>query len=245
MEVGPRRTRIAGIMAAGRGDRLSALSKSKPLTVIGGTTLLDQVFRQCLEAGIDQVTIVIRSDDRQLEDHIRNDKQFIGGIQIVHVAPKGGTGASLHALARNIGFNPCLISTADTIAPPGAYRRLVEYAGKLSPEPVGVVMATHYVRDESPIWIVSDGESHVRTMGKGIEASGIVFGNVRWLSAAGCHLIASMTVDHNQRDMLIMEALLQRADAVVKVYVEDPIFDIDDPSDVEAAACWLREHRWQ
>jgi NDP-sugar pyrophosphorylase family protein len=209
---------------------------------IAGLTLLDHVFRQYHEAGIDQVSVVIRSDDTQLNDYVRQNTQFSGGLQIVQISPGGGTGASLHALVNEMGQNSCLISTADTIARPGAYRRFLDYATSLSTETVAVVMGTSYVRDEDPIWIVSDGEQNVLRMSKGIQPSGIVFGNVRWLSAACCEEIASMTIDHSQRDMSIMAALLQNPNMVIKVFVEDPVFDIDDPGDLSEASSWLEKN---
>jgi len=238
-----RTTRVAGIMAAGRGQRLGAISKSKPLTIVDGRPLIDHVLTQCAQAEIDSVLVAIREDDSELADHLNRESRFPGGVRDVLVAPGSGTGVAVHTLVREIGPGPCLISTADTIAPFGTYRRLLEYVSKLPKQVFGAFLATSYIRDEDPIWVVSDEHGRVRTLAKGIQPTNIVFANVRWLSAEASHRIASMTVPKGSRDTMIMAELLQKPDCDFRVYVENPVFDIDDPADLEAAAEWLGQQR--
>ncbi|WP_420130376.1 NTP transferase domain-containing protein [Longimicrobium sp.] len=226
-------------MAAGAGRRLARLSRCKPLTMVAGKPLIDHVFSQCSDAGIEEVFIAIRAGETELEQYIRKEVRFPGGVRIVRVPPDGGTGASLHALVQEIGNAACLISTADTVASQGTYERLLRFVGSTAPT-TAVVLATTYVSDDDPIWVVSTPDGRLLRIAKGIPPTSMVFANVRWLSAQACEYIGGLTVLHQERDMSIMAALLRQPDSDVRIYVETPVFDVDDPSDVEAAALFLK-----
>jgi NDP-sugar pyrophosphorylase family protein len=238
----PEATYVAGIMAAGRGQRLAEIARSKPLALVNSKPLIEHVLGQCKQAGISKVVVVMRTDDDELSEYLKRDCRFHGEIREVRIPPACGTGTAVHALAREIGPTSCLISTADTVAPKGAYRRLLEYVSTLPRGTAGVFLVTSYIHDEDPIWVVTDARGQIRELAKGINPTGIVFANVRWLSADTCSRIASIAVNQGARDMLMMNALIKQTDCDIRAHIENPVFDVDDPSDLEAATRWLQQH---
>src|ERR1700733_9046323 len=121
-------TRVAGIMAGGRGSRLSRFAASKPLALVDGKPLIEYVLAQCAQAGLTKIAVALSDNDDTLSAQLRKYRHAECEITEVPTPPGCGTGVAIHALAREIGDASCLISTVDTIARDGAYRRLIEFS---------------------------------------------------------------------------------------------------------------------
>ena len=227
-------------MAAGRGERLKECASSKALAPVGGKVLIDHVFDQCLDAGVEAVFVALRSGDKELSAHLSAESRFPRGVHPIQIAPCGGTGTTFQALLRALEPGPCLISTVDTVAPKGAYRRLLDHLQELPDDTLALVMTTSYIRDERPIWVVADESGRVSDIAKGIAPTGLVFGNVRWLSDRARREVKGMGIGADTRDVEIMQRLLGRRRT--HTYDENPVFDVDDCGDLEAAERWLQGH---
>jgi NDP-sugar pyrophosphorylase family protein len=214
-------------------------SERKPLTQVAGRPLIDHVLDQCHAAGIEKVVVDVGADGDGLLEHIARERRFPGGVVGIATARGCGTGGSLHALVSAIGGGPCLISAVDTIAPPGAYARLLSAARERSEGVLAVVMVTSHVDDEEPIWVRADPVGRIVEIAKNIAPTGVVFGNVRWLSAAACAAIRGMRPSTGERDMKLMARLLAGGNTPMEVHFEDPVFDVDDAKDLRAAERWL------
>jgi NDP-sugar pyrophosphorylase family protein len=228
-------TRIGGIMAGGQGTRLQEVGHHKPLLRVAGMALIDHVIDQLMQASLERLIVECRPDDLALQEHI------YGRADIVHAEPLGGgTGASMRRILAEVGHNDCVISTVDTIAPPGAYARLVESAYRPKSGTLAMILATRFIHDESPIWIKSSvGGSRVIDYGKQIPSTGLCFGNVRWLSASAVEELSTLPPSWPERDTVLMRHLLSRYPNSTGYIIEDPIFDIDDESDIRLAEEWL------
>ena len=121
----------AGVIAAGRGDRLRSASRTlKPLVRIGGRTLVERVLTSIGEAGASEVVLIINEASLEVREHVSARSWPFAVRWIVETTP-----SSMHsflrvveALAETGDSGPFLISTVDTIALPGAYARFAEAA---------------------------------------------------------------------------------------------------------------------
>jgi NDP-sugar pyrophosphorylase family protein len=231
--------RVAGVMAAGRGHRLRTMGSSKPLVVVRGRPLIDWVFDQLADAQVSRVVVAAQPDDGSLTAHVLAEKRFPAGVEVVSVEGGAGTGSAVRAILEASGNGPCLISTVDTIAPRGSVLRLLECAEEYDPEPLAVVLATSFVHDPEPIWISTQDGVHVTRFAKFVPATGLVFANVRWFSAAARRAIEELPRSVPERDSVLMTHLITNRWNGVVVHQEEPVFDIDEPSDVEVAEQWL------
>ena len=68
----------AGVLAAGRGERLRTNpSDLKPLARVGGETLIERVLNSLGEAGATEVVVIINEDSIAVRDHVtRRDWPF-------------------------------------------------------------------------------------------------------------------------------------------------------------------------
>lgn len=236
------RTKTAGIMAGGNGRRISSVAPSKPLAKVNGIPLIDHVVEQCIQAGVTTIAIALSADDERLADYLQAIRCSKYELLVVRTPPGCGTGVTVYSLVTAIGAKGCLISTVDTIARPGTYRRFLEFSESLPIGTAGTFLVTSYVHDDDPIWVLADGDGKVSALEKGREPTGIVFANVRWLAPKTCEAISIMTAANGTRDTVMMNRLIHEKDADFRVYLENPVFDIDTPSDLDAACIWLRDN---
>ena len=115
MKAGPWR---AGILAAGRGERLGQ-STPKALTPVGGRVLIDFALDGLQAAGATEVVCIINEDSRAIIDYVAASGRTLKMDWIVKSTP-----SSMHSfllvlerLAQS-GPGPFLITTVDGIARP-------------------------------------------------------------------------------------------------------------------------------
>jgi len=235
-------SRVAGIMAGGLGSRLRSLGTNKALVRVGGVSLIDHVLNQLRDARVDEVFVELRDEDAALKRHLNSSGGFSKGIHPVVTNPRGGTGSSVRGLLSRIEDRDCLISTVDTVAPRLAYSALWDDAANSERSTLCIVLGTTYVHDDTPIWIkpAQDGR-HVLDFGKEIPATGICFGNVRWLSAEAIPVLLEVEQSQPESDVVLMRHLLRTKPSSMQFSTIDPIFDVDDPTDVIEAENWLSE----
>jgi molybdopterin-guanine dinucleotide biosynthesis protein A len=233
---------IGGIMAGGMGSRLLRdLGERKPLLRLEGRTLLQHVADQLKDAGIEDLIIGCRADDEEVMRHASELEGFAGRVTFAHPEPGGGTGKSIRAILRSCNESDCMISTVDTIAPSGTYKRLLDYAKRQGNEKMVTILATGYIHDDQPIWIhVDESNSVVTDLGKSIEPAELCFGNVRWVSAEGVERLSEFPPCNPDADTLLMREFIHEYPGKVGILRTDPIFDLDDGSDVALAAQWLK-----
>jgi NDP-sugar pyrophosphorylase family protein len=114
----------AGIIAAGRGDRLRHGTHTlKPLVPIAGRTLVERVLSSLAEAAPSEVVIIVNEASLAVRDHVTSRGWPFAVRWIVETTP-----SSMHSflrvleeLAGGADEGPFLMSTVDTIAAPGAF----------------------------------------------------------------------------------------------------------------------------
>ena len=121
----------AGILAAGRGERLRTRgAELKPLVRVGGETLIERVLNSMANAGASEVAVIINEDSRSVRDHVAKKKWPFALRWIIETTP-----SSMHSFLRLVEIlaadgddGPFLLSTVDTVASPNAYAEFIERA---------------------------------------------------------------------------------------------------------------------
>jgi NDP-sugar pyrophosphorylase family protein len=246
----------AGVIAAGRGERLQngGGSALKPLTTIAGRPLIDHVR---------EVAIIINEASAAVREHVAAASWPFSVRWIVETTP-----SSMHSFLRVVetlqeggGAAPFLISTVDTIAPPGAYARFAAAAAELSADVVLAV--TRDIDADRPLLVeMAPGTERVVAIGDevrpGSETEMVRLKpdptSVRRPSSVGCtagyYVVRSSVLAEAQAaraDGLLalrqfFARLVRRGYRVAGVEVPGGV-DVDCPDDVEAAEAFVRQVR--
>jgi NDP-sugar pyrophosphorylase family protein len=227
----------AGILAAGRGERLRrGASDLKPLVRVSGETLIERVLKSMVEAGASEVTVIINEDSEIVRDHVTKREWPFALRWIVETTP-----SSMHsflrlveALACDGNDGPFLISTVDTVAGPNAYAEFMERAQR---ESASLTLAlTSPGDDEKPLLVrLGNGDSCVTAFGEGEYATAGVY------AVRPIILIEAEEARRDGIDALrkFFGRLLERGYPLAGITISQSI-DVDHPADIETAEAFLR-----
>ena len=236
---GARPTR-AGIIAAGRGDRLrGGSSLLKPLVRVGGRTLIERVLEAMGEAAVSEVAIIINEFSLAVRADVSATAWPFPVQWIVETTP-----SSMHSflrvverLAEDGDAGPFLVSTVDTIAPRGAYAAFAAEAAR-HPEAAVALAIAPAPDDEKPLLVSVDGFT--------VDAIGDAAAPTAH-ATAGYYAVRSTILqeaDAARRDGLgalrtFLARLLDRGYPMVGIPVP-PSIDVDRPPDIHAAERFLK-----
>lgn len=225
----------AGIIAAGLGERLKASGPMKPLVPVLGRPLIDRVLEAIGDAGATEAVVIINEASTAIRDHVAAAEWPFAIRWIVRTTP-----SSMHSFLLVLealgGDQPVLLSTVDTLAPPGAFGEFVRAAREGDAD---VTLAlTRLVDDEKPLRVVLEGR-RVTAMGDAAAGSP--------LATAGYYFVHPRVLreaDLARRDQVpalraFLSRLVARGYRVDGIIMPDSI-DVDRPADVAAAEQLLR-----
>jgi NDP-sugar pyrophosphorylase family protein len=253
----------AGVLAAGRGDRLTFVSRTlKPLVRVGGQTLIERVLLSLAEAGPVEVVIIVNEASVEVKDHVTSSRKWPFAVRwIVETTP-----SSMHSflrlvetLAEDGDGGPFLISTVDTIAAPGAFGAFAAASRELDADVTLAV--TPPIDDDKPLLVrLGPDGATVEAIGETVRLTAAgragrddlqeeTRGGRIW-ATAGYYAIRSSVLreaDEARRDgvsalRLFLERLLVRGYRLQAVPVAAGI-DVDRPADVRAAETFLKQVR--
>jgi NDP-sugar pyrophosphorylase family protein len=227
----------AGVLAAGRGERLRTRpSDLKPLARIGDSTLIEHVLNSMAEAGVSEVVVIINEDSRAVREHVARSDWPFALRWIVETTP-----TSMHsflrlveALASDGNDGPFLLSTVDTVTSPRAYAKFFEQA-RASHAAVTLAL-TSPGDDEKPLLVrMSSGDSRVEAFGEGNYATAGIY---------AVRPIVLREADEARRDGIdalrnFLGRLLERGYHLAGIPIAGSI-DVDHPRDIAAAEMLLR-----
>ena len=255
---GPRAWR-AGVIAAGRGERLQdGRPRLKPLVSVGGLTLVERVLWSLGEAGPAEVVVIVNEASIAVKDHVSSRQWPFALRWIVETTP-----SSMHSFLRVVetlaadGDNgPFLLSTVDTVAPPGAFAAFADASQALDAD---VTLAiTPPPDDEKPLLVrVAEGtrgrrgvrhpSDPNRVSALVVEAIGTAAAGAPWATAGYYAVRASILreAEEARRDGLtalrtFLERLLARGYRIDAVPVAAGV-DVDRPADIQAAEVFLKQ----
>jgi NDP-sugar pyrophosphorylase family protein len=227
----------AGVLAAGRGERLRAHPTDlKPLTRIGDATLIEHVLGSMTDAGVSEVVVIINEDSIAVRDHVAKRDWPFDLRWIVESTP-----TSMHSFLRLVEVlaadgteGPFLLSTVDTVTAPNGYANFIEQAGR---NHAAIALAlTSPGDDEKPLLVrMKAGDSRIEAFGEGEYATAGVY---------AVRPIVLREADGARRDGIdalrkFLQRLLERDYHLAGIPISESI-DVDRPADIAAAEGLLR-----
>ncbi|MFL6589210.1 MAG: NDP-sugar synthase [Chthoniobacterales bacterium] len=231
------RSLSAGVLAAGRGERLrSRPSDLKPLVRVGHETLIEHVLGSIAAAGASTVTVIINEESMAVRDHVLTRDWPFELDWLIETTP-----SSMHsflrlveALAHNESRGPFLLSTVDTIAGPRVFADFIERARTV---PAALTLGlTSPGDDEKPLLVrTSPNNSCIEAFGEGEFATAGIY---------AVRPIVLREADEARRDGLdalrkFLSRLLDRGYHLTGIPISGSI-DVDHRRDIAAAESFLR-----
>jgi putative hydrolase of the HAD superfamily len=232
----------AGVLAAGRGERLRGESNPpKPLIKVGSETLIEHVLHSMSDAGAAEVVVIINEDSLAVRDHVASRAWPFRLRWVVETTP-----TSMHSFLRLVETlatdgdeGPFLLSTVDTVAGSQTYARFMAAAQQLEQAAVTLAL-TAPGNDEKPLFVrMAPGGSRIIAMGNAAAPSDYATGGVYAVRAS---ILAE--ADAARRDGVdalrtFLGRLLDRGYHLAGIPIAEAI-DVDRPADIEIAEAFLR-----
>jgi NDP-sugar pyrophosphorylase family protein len=227
----------AGVLAAGRGERLRTnASDLKPLARVGGETLIERVLNSMGEAGATEIVVIINEDSKAVRDHVAGCDWPFALRWIVETTP-----TSMHSFLRLVetlaadgSEGPFLLSTVDTVTMPAAY---ADFIRRAQVEDAALTLAlTSPGNDEKPLLVrLADGGSRIAAFGGGEHATAGIY------AVRPIILREAEAARRDQLDALrtFLARLLERGYPLAGIPISRTI-DVDHPADLSEAESFLR-----
>ena len=232
----------AGVLAAGRGERLRTESSHlKPLVKVSDRTLIEHVLNSMAEAGASEVVVIINDDSLAVRDHVAAMKWPFALRWLVETTP-----TSMHSFLRLVETlavegdeGPFLISTVDTVARAQTYSRFISEAVKLKHAAVSLAL-TSPGNDEKPLFVrTAAGDSRVVAIGEAAAPSEYATAGVYAVRPSILREAESARRDGIDALRTFLGRLLDRGYNLAGIPIADSI-DVDRPADIATAEVFLR-----
>jgi len=240
---GTERLLRGGIFAAGFGSRLQPSSGTpKALTAVAGRPLIDWILDDFEGAHIEEVAIIINEQSLAVRAHVDAERRSCRVRWIVETTP-----SSMHSFLRVVETladdgddGPFLISTVDTIAPPGTFRRFADASRPVLAADM-VLALTSRIDDEKPLRV------EIKPHAAGAAVDVLRFGGEGAYATAGYYFVRTSVLREAAAGRaanlgafrLFFGRLLDCGYSVAGVCMPDSI-DVDRPADISAAELLLR-----
>jgi NDP-sugar pyrophosphorylase family protein len=232
----------AGVLAAGRGERLcSQTNHLKPLVKVDGQTLIERVLISMAEAGATEVLVIINEDSGAVRDHVAASKWPFALRWIAETTP-----TSMHSFLRLVEIlaadgddGPFLLSTVDTVAGPQIYAQFMAEARRHKDAAV-ILALTSPGSDERPLLVrCAPGNSRVLAIGAAAAPSAHATAGV--YAIRGSILREADAARREGIDALrtFLGRLLDRGYHLAGIPIAQSI-DVDRPDDIRTAEEFLR-----
>lgn len=232
----------AGVLAAGRGERLRTQSNQlKPLVKVGNQTLIEHVLHSMSDAGATEVVVIINEDSLEVRDHVAALRWPFALSWIVETTP-----TSMHSflrlvetLAANGDEGPFLLSTVDTIAGARTYSRFIAKARQLEQAAVTLAL-TLPGDDDKPLFVRTvPGDSRIIAIGAAAASSDFATAGVYAVRSSILHEAEAARQEGIDALRTFLGRLLDRGYHLAGIPIEESI-DVDRPGDIGAAEAFLR-----
>lgn len=229
----------AGIIAAGKGERLAreGVSIPKPLIEVGGEPLISRVIRAAVSVGATSIACIINGLMPELE-HYLSSHHWPVPLNLVKKTTDNSM-ESLFCLAPFLADEPFLLFTVDAVFAFKSLERFLVRARSL-PEPQGVFALTRFIDDEKPLWVSIDSDRRVQAMGDAARGSPYVTAGFYYLDPRIFDLIDSAGARSVDSLRKFLGLLLENNYALYGIPVSKTV-DVDHPGDIEEAERLIRK----
>ncbi len=228
----------AGIIAAGRGERLKkeGVLIPKPLISVCGQTLIERAIRISEKVGVSSVACIVNDVEKEVERYIRSKKWKIPLNLIVKTTRNSME--SFLCLKRYLD-EPFLLFMVDSVFRFESMKRFLNKIREFRSAD-GVLALTRYVDDERPLWVKLDKGWKVTHIG--VPFSGYV--------TAGFYYFKPSVFDFADEVKERMSALREYFAFLIKkgynIYGVDvgKVVDVDHVEDIKKAEELIGEDTW-
>jgi NDP-sugar pyrophosphorylase family protein len=227
---------IAGIIAAGHGERLRAagIETPKPLVEIGGRPLIAHAIEAAKHAGATRISCIVNAETDRVR-HFLEHERFGVPIDVVQ-RTTASSAESFLALRPHLASEPFLLLTVDAVIAPDAIAALVAFAAQ-HPDAAGVLGVTTMVDDEKPLWAEVDERARIVTLGDAARSHHVTAG-VYFLKPLVYSLADASPARQWTAFRVFLRSLLDHGHALYGYDVGIAI-DVDRPQDIAAAERFL------
>ncbi len=239
-QAGRMRVDVAGLLAAGSGERFrqAGFELPKPLIPVAGTPLIGRTLALLEAGGIRVVYVVVR------EAFAEAVRRYVEGRPLrltVHwvVRTTPGSLHSFFALAPFLREHPrFLLTTVDAVADPAEFQAFLAAGQADDVSWDGLLACTTFVQDERPLWIRVDAEHRILEVAPPPDRATCVTGGLYVFSSRVFQMMESAQAQgvHRLRDFL---RLLAESGYRLQGYHFSRIIDVDDPTDRTEAERFL------
>ena len=232
----------AGVLAAGRGERLrSGSNPFKPLVKIGGKTLIERVLTAMGEAGASEVVVIINEDSLAVRDHVAAFEWSFALRWIVET-----TSTSMHSFLRVVETlaadnhdGPFLLSTVDTVASAQTYTEFIREARELVDATIALALASPG-DDEKPLFVkMAAGNSRIVAIGNAAASSDYATAGLYAVWPGILREADSARSDGVDALRTFLARLLERGYHIAGIPIARAI-DVDRPADIKTAEDFLK-----
>lgn len=232
----------AGVLAAGRGERLRSPSNQlKPLVKVGRRTLIEHVLSSIADAGAAEVVVIINEDSLAVRDQVAALKWPFALRWLVETTP-----SSMHSFLRLVETlasdgdeGPFLLSTVDTVAGAQTYSRFIAQARRCEYAAVTLAL-TSPGNDEQPLLVrIAQGDSRIVAIGAAAAPTRYATAGVYAVRASILREAEAARHDGLEALRTFLVRLLDRGYELAGIPIAESI-DVDRPADVRTAAAFIR-----
>lgn len=230
----------AGILAAGNGTRLKAISPYKPIVKINGTTLLELTLNNLCFNKFDQIEIIFNEEEKNMDltefPSLKTEK-----IKHFHKT----TISSMHSLYEislrlnlKVGEH-FFVSMVDSIVSPIDAENFHFFCKNIKSDE-SAILTTSFVEDEKPLTLMANSEGYVTEFQVPIDNEVMITSGVYYFSEQILPILYEM-IENNQTKMRNFLTELVKRNQKIKVYKVNKTLDIDRPEDIKSAEHFLKE----
>jgi len=226
----------AGIIAAGRGERLikGGVLIPKPLIQVNNEPLIARMIRAAHHVGVSSIACIVNDQDTGVADYLRSSSWPVPLELVVKTTPSSME--SLFSLAPLLRDEPFLLLTVDSIFEFEALRGFVAKAHRLKGD--GALAVTSFVDDEKPLWVRFDKNQKIVALGDKARPTQYITSGFYYFNPDIFSLIYAARAKRLNALREFLGFLLEGGFNLYAVHVSKTI-DIDYPEDIKKAQRYL------
>ena len=230
------------IIAAGNGSRLrqEGLTKSKPLVMVNGETLIERLIRIFTNNGASLITVIINEQCNEVRQLLENKPTTVP----LKIISKNTTNSldSFAEIARYCNSTELCLSTIDTIFDENEFRNYIDKFRR-TPEIDALFATTRYIDDEKPLWVATNHRGDiVRFANKKDKYTTYISGGIYCLRKK-CIDLANEAIKQGIHQMRYYQQLLIDRQCIVRSFAMGKIIDLDHVSDIGKAEALIAEQK--
>ncbi len=229
----------AGIIAAGKGERLArgGVSTPKPLILIGGEPLIARVIRAAANVPVTSIACIVNDFNPAVADYLRSGSWPVPLELIVENTPSSME--SLFSLAPLLEEEPFILFTVDAVFAFSVLERFIARASALR-QAQGVLALTRFIDDEKPLWARVNRRHKILAIGEAARPSRYITAGFYYFRPDIFEMVDSARVRRMNALRQFLSFLLEKGYSLYGVPVAKTI-DVDYPQDIEKAEIYLRK----